>query len=249
MGGHSHWKGIKEKKGALDKKRGKLFAKLLRAIEITARQGDPNPENNPTLASAVQRAKDASVPKDNIERALARGSGESDDDGAWETVVYEGYGPGGVGMLCEALTNNRNRTSQDLRAIFRKHDGNLAEPGAVQWQFERKGVILVDQAVAGENDVMAAALEGGADDVLAAGEEWEIVTDPNAYDAVRVALDAAGIRAVSAEVTQRPQNAVPVDGSDAHKVLRLMEALEDHDDVQAVYANFDIPESVLAEAG
>jgi YebC/PmpR family DNA-binding regulatory protein len=245
MGGHSHWKGIKEKKGALDKKRGKVFAKLLRAIEITARTGDANPENNPTLADAIQRAKDASVPKDNIERALARGAGETGDDAAWENVFYEGYGPGGVAMLCLTLTNNRNRTSQDLRAILRKHGGSLAEPGAVQWQFERKGVLLIDRAAASEDEVMSAALEGGAEDVVESGDEWEVVTDPGSYVAVRRALEAADIPVASAEVTQRPQNSVPVDGADAHAVMQLMDALEDHDDVQAVYANFDIPDSVL----
>jgi len=249
MGGHSHWKGIKEKKGALDKKRGKVFAKLLRAIEICARQGDANPENNPTLASAIQRAKDASVPKDNIERAIARGAGDGDDAGAWESVFYEGYAPGGVAMLCETFTNNRNRTSQDLRAIFRKQNGSLAEPGAVQWQFELKGVILVPREDVDEEAVMTAALDGGAEDVLEAGDEWEVVTPPSAYEAVRSALEAAGLRVGSAEVTQRPQNSVPVDGDDARAVLKLMEALEDHDDVQAVYANFDIPDAVFAEAG
>jgi YebC/PmpR family DNA-binding regulatory protein len=249
MGGHSHWKGIKEKKGALDKKRGKLFAKLLRAVEISARQGDSNPENNPTLADAIQRAKDADVPKDNIERAIARASGEGGAGEDWQNVVYEGYGPGGVAMLSDALTNNRNRTSQDLRAIFRKHGGNLAEPGAVQWQFERKGVILVDKTAASEDEVMAAALEGGADDVNDAEGEWEIVCEPGAYEGVKRALDAAGIPIASAEMTQRAQNTVPVTGADARAVLKLFEALEDHDDVQAVYANFDIPEEVFAEVG
>jgi len=249
MGGHSHWKGIKEKKGALDKKRGKLFAKLLRAIEISARQGDPNPENNPTLADAIQRAKDASVPKDNIERAVSRASGEGGPGENWQRVMYEGYGPGGVAMLCDALTNNRNRTSQDLRAIFRKHGGSLAEPGAVQWQFERKGVILVDASVASEDEVMTSALDGGAEDVAEAGSEWEIVCEPDAYEGVKAALIAAGIEIASSEITMRAQNSASVAGDDARTVLRLMEALEDHDDVQSVYANFDIPEDVLAEVG
>ncbi|MGZ4119508.1 MAG: YebC/PmpR family DNA-binding transcriptional regulator [Actinomycetota bacterium] len=248
MGGHSHWKGIKEKKGAADAKRGKLFAKLLRAIEVSARQGDPNPENNPTLADAIQRARDSSMPKENIERAIKRASGDQAGEN-WEHVYYEGYGAGGVAMLCESLTNNRNRTSQDLRAIFRKHNGNLAEPGAVQWLFTRKGVILVEKAAASEDDVMTAALEGGADDVRDEETEWEIVVEPSAFENVKQTLEKAGIAVLSSEVTMLPQNTVPVDGSDARAVLKLMEALEDHDDVQSVYANFDIPESVLAEVG
>ncbi|TMK83443.1 MAG: YebC/PmpR family DNA-binding transcriptional regulator [Actinobacteria bacterium] len=247
MGGHSHWKGIKEKKGAADAKRGKLFAKLLRAIEVSARQGDPNPENNPTLADAIQRAKDASMPKDNIDRAIKRASGDLAGEN-WERIFYEGYGAGGVAMLCDALTNNRNRTSQDLRAIFRKHNGSLAEPGAVQWLFDRKGVILVDKSAASEDDVMTAALEGGADDVHDESE-LEIVTDPSAFADVKAALEKAEIPILSAEITMVPQNTVPVDGADARAVLKLMEALEDHDDVQSVYANFDIPEAVLAEVG
>ena len=247
MGGHSHWKGIKEKKGAADAKRGKLFAKLLRAIEVSARQGDPNPEHNPTLADAIQRAKDASMPKDNIDRAIKRASGDLAGEN-WERIFYEGYGAGGVAMLCDALTNNRNRTSQDLRAIFRKHNGSLAEPGAVQWLFDRKGVILVDKSAASEDDVMTAALEGGADDVHDESE-LEIVTDPSAFADVKAALEKAEIPILSAEITMVPQNTVPVDGADARAVLKLMEALEDHDDVQSVYANFDIPEAVLAEVG
>jgi YebC/PmpR family DNA-binding regulatory protein len=248
MGGHSHWKGIKEKKGAADAKRGKLFAKLLRAVEVSARQGDPNPENNPTLADAIQRARDASMPKENIERAIKRASGDTAGEN-WERIFYEGYGAGGVAMLCDALTNNRNRTSQDLRAIFRKHNGNLAEPGAVQWLFDRKGVILVDKGASSEDDVMSAALDGGADDVADEESEWEIVSEPGAFDGVKAALEQAGIAILSSDLTMRPQNTVPVDGSDARAVLKLMEALEDHDDVQSVYANFDIPESVLAEVG
>jgi YebC/PmpR family DNA-binding regulatory protein len=248
VGGHSHWKGIKEKKGRVDAKRGKLFAKLLRAIEIASRQGDSNPDNNPTLADAVQRAKDASVPKDNIERAIKRGSGEA-GGASYEQVTYEGYAPGGVALLVECLTDNRKRTSQDLRAILTKHNGNLGEPGSVQWLFSKHGVVLVDKGAASEDDLLAVALDAGADDVRDDGDEWEILTDPKAFEAVKSALESAGIRLASAEVTQVPQNRVPVDGGDARQVLKLIDALEDHDDVQAVYANFDIPESVLAEVG
>jgi len=248
MGGHSHWKGIKEKKGAADAKRGKLFAKLLRAIEVSARQGDPNPDNNPTLADAIQRARDASMPKENIERAIKRASGDLAGEN-WERIFYEGYAAGGVAMLCDALTNNRNRTSQDLRAIFRKHGGNLAEPGAVQWLFDRKGVVLIDKAAASEDDVMTTALDAGADDVRDQEGEWEVVADPGVFNDLKASLEKAGIKILSGEVTMLPQNTVPVDGADARAVLKMMEALEDHDDVQSVYANFDIPESVLAEVG
>jgi YebC/PmpR family DNA-binding regulatory protein len=246
VGGHSHWKGIKEKKGKVDAKRGKTFAKLLRAIEITAKQGGANPDNNPTLADAIQRAKDSRVPRDTIERAVARGGG--DTGGAnFHTVFYEGYAPGGVAVLAETLTDNRNRTSQDLRSIFAKYGGAMGEPNSVKWMFDKRGVILVDKAAAEENRLMEIALEGGADDVGDAGGDYEIVSDPSAFDAVRAALEAAGIETTSAEVTMVPQNTVPVEESNARSVLRLVEALEDHDDVQAVYANFDIPESVLAE--
>jgi len=248
MGGHSHWKGIKEKKGKIDKQRGKLFAKLIRAIEIAARQGDPNPDNNPTLFDAVQRAKDSAVPKDTIERAIKRGSGET-GDANYETVFYEGYAPGGVAVIAEALTDNRNRTSQDLRSYFNKFGGNMSEPNSVRWMFDKRGVIVVEKSAADENRLMEIALDAGADDVREEGDDWEVVTDPTAFEAVRSGLETAGIAPLSAEVTMVPQNTVPVDGSDAKQVLRLIEALEDHDDVQAVYANFDIPEAVFAEVG
>jgi YebC/PmpR family DNA-binding regulatory protein len=248
VGGHSHWKGIKEKKGKIDAKRGKLFAKLIRAIEINARQGGANPDNNPTLADAIQRAKDGRVPRDTIERAVARGAG--DTGGAnFQQVFYEGYASGGVAVLVEALTDNRNRTSQDLRAIFSKHGGAMGEPGSVLWMFDKRGVILIDKAGADEERVMELALEGGADDVRDLGDEWEIVTDPGSFEAARGGLEEAGLPPTSAEVTMVPQNSVPVDGGNARSVLKMVEALEDHDDVQAVYANFDIPEAVLAEVG
>ena len=248
MGGHSHWKGIKEKKGKIDAKRGKVFAKLIRAIEITARQGGSNPDNNPTLADAIQRAKDSRVPRDTIERAVARGGG--DTGGAnFQQVFYEGYAPGGVAVLAETLTDNRNRTSQDLRSIFVKHGGALGEPNSVKWMFDKRGVILIDKERVDEDKLMEIAIENGADDVKESGGEWEVATEPSSFEAVRAALEAAGIEPTSAEVTQVPQNTVPVDESNAKSVLRLVEGLEDHDDVQAVYANFDIPESVLAEVG
>lgn len=246
MGGHSHWKGIKEKKGKLDKARGKLFAKLLRAIEISARQGDPNPENNPTLFDAIQRAKDASVPKDNIDRAVARGAGETEGEN-YEAVWYEGYGTGGVAVLVETLTNNRNRTSQDLRSYFAKFGGNMGEPGSVKWMFDKRGVILVGKSVVDEDRLMEVGLEAGADDVVDQDSEWEVTCEPASFHAVRSAIEAAGITVGSAEITMIPQNSVPVDGDGAKKLLKMIDTMEDHDDVQAVYANFDIPESVLAE--
>ena len=248
MGGHSHWKGIKEKKGKIDAKRGKLFAKLIRAIEITARQGGANPDNNPTLADAIQRAKDGRVPRDTIERAVARGGGDT-GDANYQMVFYEGYAPGGVAVLAETLTDNRNRTSQDLRAIFSKHGGAMGEPNSVRWMFDKRGVILIDKSVADEDKLMEIALESGADDVRDAGGEWEIVTDTASFEAVRAALEKAAVTPTSAEVTMVPQNTVPVDESNARSVLKMIEGLEDHDDVQAVYANFDIPEEVLAEVG
>ncbi len=246
MGGHSHWKGIKEKKGKTDKARAKVFAKLLRAIEISARQGDANPDNNPTLWDAIQRAKDSSVPKDNIDRAIARGGGAIEGEN-YETVVYEGYAPGGVAVLADTLSNNRNRTSQDLRAIFSKHGGNMGEPGSVKWMFDKRGVILLEKSTVEEDRLMELALEAGADDVIDQESDWEVTTDPSAFLAVRAAVEQAGLAIVSAEITMVPQNRVAVDGEDAKKILKMMDALEDHDDVQAVYANFDIPESVLAE--
>lgn len=246
MGGHSHWKGIKEKKGKADKARAKVFAKLLRAIEIASRQGDSNPDNNPTLFDAIQRAKDSSVPKDNIERALARGAGAVEGEN-YETVWYEGYAPGGVAILVEALTNNRNRTSQDIRSYFHKYDGNMGEPNSVKWMFDKRGVILVDKAAADEERLMDLALEAGGDDVIDQGSDWEIAASQAAFPAVRTALQEAGIEVGSAEVTMVPQNSVPADGADARKILKMIDAMEEHDDVQAVYANFDIPESVFAE--
>ncbi|MFY9588969.1 MAG: YebC/PmpR family DNA-binding transcriptional regulator [Actinomycetota bacterium] len=248
MGGHSHWKGIKEKKGKVDAKRGKLFAKLIRAIEITAKQGGANPDNNPTLADAIQRAKDGRVPRDTIERAVARGGGDT-GDANYQMVFYEGYAPGGVAILAETLTENRNRTSQDLRSIFVKHGGALGEPNSVKWMFDKRGVILVEKAGADEDKIMEIALESGADDIRDADGAWEIVTEPGAFEAVRNAIEGAGLTPTSAEVTMVPQNTVPVDESNAKSVLKLVDGLEDHDDVQAVYANFDIPESVLAEVG
>jgi YebC/PmpR family DNA-binding regulatory protein len=245
MSGHSKWSSIKHKKGAVDAKRGQLFSKLSRAIIVAAREGGPDPEGNATLAAAIQKARDNSMPKDNIERAIARGSGAGADADAYETVTYEGYGPSGVAVLVEAVTDNRNRTAADVRHIFGKNDGNLGGSGAVAWLFERKGVILVPETE-DEEDVMLAAADAGADDVQLEGSSYQVTTPPDELAAVRSALESAGIGVESAELTMLPRTTVDIeDETAARKLLRLMDALEENDDVQDVYANFDIPEGIL----
>ena len=246
MSGHSKWSSIKHKKGAADAKRGKLFSKLSRAIIVAAKDGGPDPAGNLALANAVEKAKSYSMPKDNIDRAIAKGSGADADAAAFETVVYEGYGPEGVAVLVEALTDNRNRTAADVRHIFSKTGGNLGTSGAVAWQFERRGVILVDAAGADEDELMLAAAEGGAEDVELDGSSFQITCAPEDLAAVREAVAAAGFTVDSSELTMIPSTTVEVaDESTAKQVLRLMDALEENDDVQEVYANFDIPELVL----
>jgi YebC/PmpR family DNA-binding regulatory protein len=246
LSGHSKWSSIKHKKGAADAKRGQLFSKLSRAIIVAARDGGPDPDGNSALATAIQKARDNSMPKDNIERAIARGSGAGPDGQAYEQVTYEGYGPNGVAVLVEALTDNRNRTSAEVRHIFTKHDGNLGTSGSVAWLFERRGVVLVDADRAEEDDVMLAAAEGGADDVTEEGSTFQVTSAPEELPAVRETLEAAGIAVESAELTMLPKTTVEIeDEASARKLLRLMDALEDNDDVQDVYANFDIPERVL----
>jgi len=246
MSGHSKWSSIKHRKGAADAKRGKLFSKLSRAIIVAAREGGPDPDGNATLATAIQKARDNSMPKDNIERAIARGAGGASDGEAYETVTYEGYGPGGVAVYVEALTDNRNRTASEVRHVFAKNDGNLGTSGAVAWLFERKGVILVSAEGVDEDELMLAAAEGGAEDVVAEGSSFQVTCAPDDLAAVRAALDAAGIAVESAELTMLPKTTVAIeDEGTAKKLLRLMDALEENDDVQAVYANFDIPEGIL----
>ena len=249
MSGHSKWSSIKHKKAVTDQRRGKMFGKLLRAIEVAAREGGGNVEANMTLASAVQKARDFSVPMDNIDRAIKRGSGEI-EGARYVPVMYEGYAPGGVGVLVEALTDNRNRTGQEVRHTFSKLGGNLGEQGSVAWQFDRKGVILVDRdAFADEDRLMEVALEGGAEDLSEEGDQWRVTTPPTDLNGVRAALDAAGVPVVSAELSMIPQNTVPLEGGQARQVLNLIDALDELEDVQAVHANFDIPDEVLAEAG
>jgi YebC/PmpR family DNA-binding regulatory protein len=243
MAGHSKWASIKHKKKAVDAKRGALFTKLTRAITVAARDGG-DPEANPTLALAVQKARDASMPKDNIERAIAKGTGADSDADAFESVLYEGYGPGGVAILVEALTDNRNRTGSEVRHIFTKHGGNLGEPGSVAWTFEKKGEIVVDGSRYAEDDLLA-AIDAGAEDVALDGDVWEIVTGPTDVAAVRDALAAEGVEIESAELVQRPTTRTPVDEERVRTLMNLIEALEEHDDVQAVHANFDVDADVL----
>jgi YebC/PmpR family DNA-binding regulatory protein len=248
MSGHSKWSTIKRKKGAADAKRSNMFAKLLRAVEVAAREGGGSVDGNMTLASAVEKAKDASVPNENIERAIKRGTGELEGGARYEEVAYEGYGPGGVAMFIECLTDNRNRTAQEVRHAFTRNGGNLGETGSTAWMFQRKGVIQIEKTAAPEEErLLEVALEAGAEDLADAESTWEIRTDPTSLVQVRDAIDAAGISMLSAELTMLPQNTVPVEGGQAKQVLALLEALEDLDDVQNVYANFDISDSVLAE--
>jgi YebC/PmpR family DNA-binding regulatory protein len=247
MSGHSKWATIKRKKEATDTKRSNMYAKLLRAVEVAAREGGGSVDGNMTLASAVEKAKSFSVPSDNIERAIKRGTGDDAGGARYEEVTYEGYGPGGVAMLVEALTDNRNRTAQEVRHAFTRHNGNLGENGSTAWMFARKGLFEVEKAVAPDEDrLLEIALEAGADDLTDSESTWEITTDPTAFRVVRDAFEAAGIPMVSAELTMVPLNTVPVEGAQARSVLGLLESLEDLDDVQNVYANFDIPEEVMA---
>ncbi|CAN5768135.1 YebC/PmpR family DNA-binding transcriptional regulator [soil metagenome] len=246
MSGHSKWSSIKHQKGAKDKARGKLFAKLIRQVEVTARAGGSDMESNATLRTMYQKARDASVPLDTIERAIKRGSGELEGV-RYEPASYEGYAPCGVAVYVEALTDNRNRTGPDIRSLFSRNGGSLAEPGAVAWQFERKGVVEVSKASApDEDDLLLLVLDAGADDVADDGDTWRLTCDPSALSAVRSALDEASVPVGSADVTMVPNVTVALDNAeDAKKVLRLIDALDDQDDVQDVYANFDIPDEVL----
>src|SRR3954465_7515185 len=244
MAGHSKWAGIKHKKAIVDARRGKLFTKLARAIPVAAREGGGDPDGNPALALAMQKAKDASMPKDNIERAIAKGTGEGADADALETVVYEGYGPGGVAIMIEALTDNRNRTGSEVRHIFGKHGGNLGEPGSVAYLFDKTGVVVVDAERYSEDDLMP-AIDAGATDIALAADVFEVLTDPSDLSAVRTALDEAGIEIESFEVAQRPKTTVPLDEDGAVKLIRLIDALEDQDDVDPVHANFDVDAEIL----
>jgi YebC/PmpR family DNA-binding regulatory protein len=245
VSGHSKWHSIKHAKGAADAARGKLFARLARQIEVAARQGGGDLDANPTLRTMVQKARDGSMPKDNIERAIKRGTGELEGV-TYESITYEGYAPHGVAVLCECLTDNRNRTGSEIKNVFTRNGGSLAEPGAVAWQFERKGVALVAKVATTEDDLMVAALEAGAEDIADLGDHWQVTTGPSDLHVVRDAIAAAGIPVESVDLTMLATQTVPLlEASAAKSVLRVLDALEEHDDVQNVFANFDIPDDVL----
>jgi len=246
VAGHSKWAQIKRKKGAADAKRGQLFTKLARAITVAARDGGGDPEGNAALANAIEKAKSLRMPKENIERAVARGSGAGGDAAAIESVSYEGYGPGGVAIFVECLTDNRNRTAAEIRHIFARADASLGEPGSVAWMFEKKGVLLVDASRYGEEDVMP-AIDAGAEDVVAEGDSIRIVTDAADLRAVSEALEQAGIEVQSTEQTMLPKTTVEVGPDEARKLLRLLDALDEQDDVDQVHANFDITADVMEE--
>jgi YebC/PmpR family DNA-binding regulatory protein len=246
MSGHSKWATTKHKKGALDKARGKLFAKIIRQVEVAAREGGGDLDGNPTLRTMFQKARDASVPMDTIERAIKRGTGELEGV-RYEPVVYEGYTPCGVAVIVDCLTDNRNRTGADIRAIFTKNGGSMAEPGAVAWQFDRKGLItLAHDPKWTEDDLMLAAADAGAEDVRDNGDTWEVWTPPGELAAVRSAIESEGWQPRASELVMQPAQSVPIDSEgDARRVLRLIDLLDEHDDVQNVWSNFDIPDSVL----
>jgi YebC/PmpR family DNA-binding regulatory protein len=244
MSGHSKWSSIKHKKGAADAKRGKQFTKLARAITVAARDGGPSPDANAPLATAIQKARDASMPKDNIQRAIDRGSGVGTDAEAIEQILFEGYGPGGAAILVEALTDNRNRTSADVRHAFNKHHGSLGEPGSVAWIFEKRGAIVVDGTRYAEDDLIV-AIDAGAEDVRKDGEQLRVLCEPGDLGSVRGALEAAGVEVESSEVAMEPKSTVLVRGSEAEDLLRLFDTLEEHDDVNEVHGNFDVPEEIL----
>jgi len=244
MSGHSKWASIKHKKAIVDSRRGAAFSKLSRAIMVAAREGGADPDNNIALENAVRKAKEASMPKDNIERAIAKGAGVGGEADQIESVLYEGYGPGGVALLVETLTDNRNRTGADVRHIFSKNGGNLGEPGSVAYLFDKKGTIVIDGSRYSEDDLLA-AVEAGAEDVTADDDVFEVVTEQGDFARVRRALEDAGVEMESAELVYRPSSLVPVEEAQTAKLMRLIEALEDNDDVNAVHANFDVAADVL----
>jgi YebC/PmpR family DNA-binding regulatory protein len=244
MSGHSKWASIKHKKAITDSRRGAAFSKLTRAITVAARDGGGDPDGNPALDLAMRKAKEASMPKDNIERAIAKGTGAGAEADAIESVLYEGYGPGGVAVLVEALTDNRNRTSADVRHVFTKQGGSLGEPGSVAYLFDKKGTIVIDAERYSEDDLMV-AVEAGAEDILTDEGVFEVITEPGDFMGVRNALEQAGVEMQSVEMAYRPSSLVPIDEAQAGKLMRLVEALEDNDDVSAVHANFDVAADVL----
>jgi YebC/PmpR family DNA-binding regulatory protein len=244
MSGHSKWSTIKRKKGALDAKRGKIFTKLIKEITVAARMGGGDPETNPRLRTAIAAAKAENMPKDNIERAIKKGTGELEGT-QYEELIYEGYGPGGVAVLVEVLTDNKNRSIAEIRHIFSKHGGNLGENGCVSWMFDKKGLLVFSKDQVSEDDVMAVALDAGADDIKETEKEYEVIVGPSEFEAVKEAFEEAGIPYLVAEISMVPQNTIALEGKDAEKMLKLMDALEDSDDVQNAYANFDISEAIM----
>jgi len=247
MSGHSKWHSIKHKKGAIDAKRGRMFTKLIKEITIAARIGGGDAEGNPRLRKAIADAKEVNMPADNIKRAVQKGTGEL-EGGQLEELQYEGYGPGGVAMIVEVVTDNRNRTVSEIRHVFSKNGGNMGEAGSVSWMFHKKGYIAIDKSKGDEDTLMTLAIDAGADDFTGEETNYEIYTAPDAFDKVLSALKAKGIQPETAEISMIPQNYIKVEGKTAQQLVKLMEAMEDHDDVQHVYANFDIEESELAEA-
>ena len=245
MSGHSKWATIKHKKGALDAKRGKIFTRLIKEITIAAKSGG-DPDTNPRLRTAITAAKAENMPADNIKRAIQRGTGEL-PGASYEEFSLEGYGPGGVAVLIEINTDNRNRTVSEIRHVFQKNGGNMAEAGAVSWMFHKKGDIVVSKSVAKEDDLMGVVLDAGAEDLRDDGENWEVLTDPSAYEAVLEALKKAGVQPVSSSVAMIPQNYIKIEGAAAGSMIRLVEALEEHDDVQNVHSNFDIDQKLLEQ--
>ncbi|MDZ7695627.1 MAG: YebC/PmpR family DNA-binding transcriptional regulator [Deltaproteobacteria bacterium] len=248
MSGHSKWSSIKHKKGAADAKRGKIFTKLIKEITVAARMGGGDPDGNPRLRTAIAAAKSENMPKDNIDRAVKKGTGELEGV-SYEESNYEGYGPGGVAVLVECLTDNKNRTVADIKHLFERYGGNLGEPGCVAWMFEKKGLIVLEKDNVNEDELIDLALEAGAEDVKEEETEFEVLSAPQDFEAVKKALDDAGLSYTVAELAMIPQNVVKVEGKKAQQMLTLTQALEDHDDVSHVYANFDIPDEVMEAIG
>ena len=247
MSGHSKWHSIKHKKGAIDAKRGRMFTKVIKEITIAARIGGGDVEGNPRLRKAVSDAKELNMPADNIKRAIMKGTGEL-EGGQLEELTYEGYGPSGVAMIVEVVTDNRNRTVSEIRHVFSKNGGNMGEAGSVSWMFKKKGYIVIEKSKGDEDTLMTLAIDAGADDFSSEESNYEIYTTPESFDAVLSAVKAKKIEPMSAEISMIPENYIKVEGKSAQQVIKLMEALDDHDDVQHVYGNFDIAESELAEA-
>src|SRR6188472_3523634 len=241
MSGHSKWHTIKHKKGALDAKRGKIFTRIIKELSVAARSGGGDPAMNPRLRTVIAEAKSVNMPNDNISRAIRRGTGE-EDGVSYDEITYEGYGPGGAAVIIETFTDNRNRTVGELRHMLTKHSGNLGETNSVAWMFSKKGYIVIEKAAANEEQLLNTVLDNGGDDLRDDGDSWEVITEPSAFEKVRAAVKALGVEPATAQVAMLPQNYVKLEGKDASNMIRLMDALDDHDDVKQVWSNFDIEE-------